>query len=213
MSYYTNRPGRLKEFLEKLKAAARPPIANNKWLDTLGFASKSYYQYLQILEQIGFVDSSRNPTERWKEFQDDRTSKAAMAQGIHEGYSILWKTYKDAHSESADNLRKVFQVELNVNEETAGRAYRTFTILKEFADFSALISEGVVPPPQPGTPPTGTPQEAQLFTLTPEQAGALFTQKRELGVNINIQVTLPETTDAEVYDKIFAALKKYFFSE
>ncbi len=63
-------------------------------------------------------------------------------------------------------------------------------------------------------PPTHTPVAGQpLLKITPDQMGALFQQKRELGVNINIQVTLPETTDAEVYEQIFAALKKHFFSE
>jgi len=211
MSYYTTRTGKLKAFFEKIKEVARPPTASVKWLDTIGFTGKTYYQYIQILEQLKFVDASRKPTERWKRFQDERTSKIAMANGIREGYNLLWNTYKEPHKESAENLRKIFQVQLNVNESTAGRAHRTFSILSEFADFNAIDVGELQPQPTPT--PTGAPQIQPTLTLTPEQAGTLFTQKRELGVNINIQVTLPETTDADVYDKIFEALKKHFFSE
>lgn len=213
MSYYTLRPGRLKEFFEKIQDIARPPTASNKWLATIGFESKSYYQYLQILEQIKFVDASRKPTERWKEFQDVRTAESAMARGLREGYDILWKTYKEPYNESAENLTKVFQVELNVNEKTARRAYRTFTILSDFADFDALKEEKTKAPIPALTTQPSTVQPQPTFTITPEQASAIFSQKRELGVNINIQVTLPETTDADVYDKIFGALKKHFFPE
>jgi hypothetical protein len=142
-----------------------------------------------------------------------------MTEGIREGYDILWQTYKEAQKESPENLIKVFQVKLNINEDTARRAYNTYTILSGFADFSATDG-GVIPTPSPqptplasiSTSPTPMPSPQTTLTLTTEQFSALTSQKRELGVNINIQVTLPETTDADVYDKIFAALKKHFFS-
>ncbi|MCK4829265.1 DUF5343 domain-containing protein, partial [bacterium] len=138
MGYYTVRNGKLKEFFEKIKGVARPSKANNKWLDSLGYAPNNYYQYLQILERIGFVDSTRQPTERWERYQVGATSKYAMAEGLREGFDILWQTYTDTPKQNKDNLTKVFQVKLNVSKETASRAYKTFMILSDFADFHTL---------------------------------------------------------------------------
>lgn len=212
MGYYAGRTGKLKEFFEKIKSVARPPKADNKWLTSLGFEAKNYYQYLQILERIGFVDSTRQSTKRWERYQVDATSKHAMTEGLREGFDILWQTYTDTPKQTKENLTKVFQVKLNVNEPTAQRAYTTFEILSEFADFTSLEKKSTVPIDpdlEPSSPQKGQP----LVTISPDQMSALIQQKRELGVNINIQVTLPETTEAEVYDQIFAALKKHFFSE
>jgi len=190
---------KLGEFLEKLKSVSRPEKADGKWLDLIGFPPKNYYRFNKILERIGFVDASGRYTPRWEAYQVPATSRKAMAEGIREGYDILWEAYPEPKNESADNLTKVFQVKLNVNQGTARRAYNTYLKLSEHADFSALGKET----PSGGAPPQtggqgGTPQAGTSFALTPEVIAALTQEKRELGVNINIQVTLPETTDAEV---------------
>ena len=214
MTYYVMSTRKLSEFLEKIKSVSRPDKADGKWLDLIGFPSKNYYRFNKILERIGFIDSSGRSTSRWEAYQVPATSKKAMAEGIREGYDILWEAYPDAKNESGENLTKVFQVKLNVNEGTARRAYNTFLKLSEYADFSALGKE--IPsngaPPQAGGQ-AGAPPAGAGFILTPEVLDGLTQEKRELGVNINIQVTLPETTEAKVYDEIFAALKKHFFSE
>ena len=217
MGYYVIRTGKLKEFFEKIKKVARPGKADNKWLDSLDFQSKNYYQYLQVLERLGFVDSTRRPTARWEKYQVPSTSKEAMAEGLREGFDILWQTYPDTPNQSVESLAKVFQVKLNVNEATSRRANRTFSILSDFADFSSLEKTSPGPTFTPTRVPTPahakTIAEQPLVTISPDVMSALIQQKRELGVNINIQVTLPETTDAGVYEKIFAALKRNFFSE
>jgi len=45
------------------------------------------------------------------------------------------------------------------------------------------------------------------------QEGGKPNEKRDLNVNINIQVNLPEKGDADQYDKIFAAIKKHLLAE
>ncbi|MCB2173479.1 DUF5343 domain-containing protein [archaeon] len=211
MSYYTRHYKKFKEFLEAIKTNPRPPTASTKWMDKIGFSGSNYYMFLQVLEKIGFVDSSRTPKERWKEYQDKATSGKAMAEGIKEGYDLLW-SISEPYNQSAEDIIRIFQVELNWERDEARRAYSTFNILCEFADFSTLSETSTKKPSiQPDTKTETI--EKTAASLSPEIIDALLKPKRDLGVNINIQVTLPETTEAEVYDKIFEALKRHFFSE
>jgi len=126
MVYYVKSTNKLGEFLTKIKSVSRPDKADGNWLDLIGFNSKNYYSFNKILERIGFIDTSGRSTPRWEAYQVPATSKKAMAEGIREGYSILWDAYPNALNESDDDLTKVFQVKLNVNEGTARRAYNTF---------------------------------------------------------------------------------------
>jgi Family of unknown function (DUF5343) len=216
MRYGVESSKKLKNFLETVRDKPRPSqSASIKWLKGYGFTSSKDNQFLHILETLGFVDGNRNPVTRWKDFQTKEKSKQVMAQAILEGYSVLYKRYPDAHKQSADALERVFIVEKSLTERRATEAVRTFNTLLEFAGFDALDTP-TSPTPEtlsPKEPSPVTPTGQPLMTIQPEQLGALIQQKRELGVNINIQVTLPETTEAKVYESIFAALKKHFFSE
>jgi hypothetical protein len=46
-----------------------------------------------------------------------------------------------------------------------------------------------------------------------KSSGTHESGEREVNITINIQLTLPESKDDEVYDKFFAALKKHLMSE
>ena len=172
MGYYVLRTGRLKEFFEKIKNVARPGKADNKWLASIDFEPKNYYQYLQVLERLGFVDSTRRPTVRWEKYQVPSTSKEAMAEGLREGFDILWQTYTDTPNQSDENLAKVFQVKLNINEKTSRRANSTFSILSEFADFSSIekTTPGLTPAPTEAPTPARLKTTAELpsVIISPE---------------------------------------------
>jgi hypothetical protein len=204
MSYYTVATGKLREFLEIIKKATPPTQATQKWLEGLGFTSPTHSTFLQILEQIGFLDSSRRPMELYHEFRVDKTSKIAMAKGLRKGYSLLWETYPEPHKESSDKIENVFKSK-GMSEDLAKRSERTFRTLQEFADFEVLKE---VPPEIKTT--EAVPMAPQV-TFDDLQRGLVTPRTRELAVNINIQITLPERGEPEIYDKIFAALKKHFF--
>jgi len=198
--------------LTTIQSERKPDEASIKWLKGLGFTAGNDYQFLQVCETIGFLDSGRRPTERWRRFQDRTQSGKVMAEALVDGYSILYKTFKDAHNKPIEELIQKFKVELEVSENLAKLASRTFKTLVDFADFDALEE---APPkkeePKEGEEPSPEVSVEQLKQLLAE--ARVSKEKRELAVNINIQITLPEKGEPEDYDKIFAALKKHFFSE
>jgi len=213
VSYYTLVTGKFREFLEAIKKAKPPvPRATLKWLGGLGFKSKNHRVFLKLLQQIRFLDSNNVPTELYHEFRVDKTSKLAMAKGLRKGYSILWDTYTEPHKETPDALVDVFKAE-GMGEDVAKRSENTFRVLADFADFDALEKAPHEPKKIGGTEEPLKPQFSaeQLKQLLAEAKESK--EKRELAVNINIQISLPEKGEPEVYDKIFASLKKHFFSE
>jgi len=214
MSYYTQNSGKLKDFLKEIQRVQTPTKATTDWLRGLGFTSSNDLAFLRVLKQINFLQTDGTPTPYYIDFRDMTKSKVIMAKALKEGFSILYETYPNAHEEPDDKIKNQFKAKVNLGERTATFATLTFRTLCEFADFTALES-GISPTPPSPEPvaPTLQPSPQPTITLTADQISGLTTQKRELGVNINIQVSLPETTDADVYDKIFAALKKHFFSE
>jgi len=75
MSYYVNSTNKFRKFLQTIKKVQRPGTADNKWLKKLGYTGGNDYQFLRVLEQINFVDSSRVPNDNWKDYQDIKKSK------------------------------------------------------------------------------------------------------------------------------------------
>lgn len=127
-----------------------------------------------------------------------------MAKCLKEAYSELYTLYPDAHKKSVGELRDFFAPKTTGGERVVGLIVSTYKTLTEFADFDTLEkgTPSTVPPVAPptplGIPPVNVPPVGLSGT-------------KELVVNINIQITLPETKDGEVYDKIFKSLSEHFF--
>lgn len=209
MSLYTLNTGRFRNFLLDIKRIRRPEKISLKWLKGLGYGSSADRSFLKILEQIGFIDEKKVPTDRFRDFQNDITSKTSMAQGIIEGYHILYEVYPEAHNEPPNRIVNQFQTQLNVSEATAKYAETTFRILCEFADFTSPSSIKADTDLPDQLSEKETILESQIKPPIPSTKNG----KRDVAININIQISLPVTEDAKVYDKIFEALKKHFFSE
>lgn len=218
MRYGVENTGKLRNFIELVRDKPRPTQgASVKWIKGYGFTSSKDTQFLHILELLRFVDGSRKPIIAWRDFQDKSKSGEVMAKALLQGYKILYDKYPKAHTQNKDDLERVFIIEKALSDRRAMEAIRTFNVLLEYADKKVL--EGGIASPSITHPIGGaqvTPQVTPqvIPQLQPQQILQTGrSEKRELAVNINLQVTLPETEDADVYDKIFAALKKHFFPD
>lgn len=214
MRYGVENTGKLRNFIEVVRDKPRPTSgAIVKWIKGYGFTSSKDTQFLHILELLRFVDGSRKPVIAWRDFQDKSKSGKVMAKALLEGYKILYDKYPKAHTQNKDDLERVFIIDKALSDRRAAEAIRTFNVLLEYADKNVLKgSISSKPTSQPVLVTQVAPQVVPQ--LQPQQVLQMGrSEKRELAVNINLQITLPETEDAEVYDKIFAALKKHFFPE
>lgn len=198
---YTPNPANIKRFLEKLQTVGKPSKVTFKWVESIGFKSSNDRYLVSILKSLRFADSSGTPTERWSQFRHKEQSKAVMAAAIKEAYSSLYETYPDAHRKDDEAIRNFFSSHTDVGEGAIAYMVRTFKALSEFADFD-LVPTGLEQLSSGPSEPAVTPKHPQFEVPA----------KSPLTINVNIQLQLPATDDAAIYDKLFEALKKYILS-
>jgi len=198
---YTQVVGKLKAFFEKIQQVGRPDNVDKKWLASIGLTASNDPSIVPVLKFVGFVDQSGKPTERWMAYRDKGRAGRVLAEGIRSGYADLFRTYPDAYRRSDDDLRAFFTTKTTAGLQVIAKTVATFKTLCELADFSELPGDAPHPPL-----PEAAPSEPLVPTATIQGPSTGIT------VNINIQLTLPATTDEVVYEKLFAAMKTYILS-
>jgi len=198
---YTQVPAKLKFLLVKIPDVGIPDTVDKKWLSAIGMQATNAPTIIPVLRFIGFVDQSNKPTERWMRYRDKSRAGKVLAEGVLEGYAELFQTYADANRRSHEELRAFFNTKTTAGASAVAKIVTTFKTLCELADFQGVSVAG---------PPV------QSVQLTQDGLGAPTEITKELGsgvtVNINVQLTLPDTTDESVYDRLFAAMKKHLLS-
>jgi hypothetical protein len=197
---YTPQPAKVKPLFDHIQKTGVPPKVTYKYLESVGFKSKNDRYLVGILKFVGFLDVSGRPTEIWHAYRHKEAAPEVMAKAVHTAYGDLFNTYPDAYRKDNEALRNYFSTQTAVAESTLGLIVRTFTALCELADFEGQATVVSAAPSTASTPVSASPSP----TASQEQPG--------MTVNINIQLTLPATEDASVYDKLFAAMKKYLLS-
>ena len=191
---YVPNPAGLKKFFAHIQSAGVPEKVTIKYLEKVGFKSTNDRYIIGVLTFLGFTDSSGVPTDMWSKYRSRSNAATTLAGAIQSRYDDLFQTYPDAYRKDNEALRNYFSPHTKVAERTLGLIVSTFKALCELANF-----EGAEPVQR--RKPEGKPAGAR--PPAPSQLPA---------VNINIQLQLPATDDATIYDKLFAALKKHLLS-
>ncbi len=196
---YTPTPASIPRFLAHMQTLGKPDKVTVQYLESVGFKSKNDRPLISILKSLGFLDSSGVPTSRWLAYRDKAKAKGVLAAGITEAYASLFATYPDAFRRDNEALRNYFSTHSGtLNESTLQLVVRTFKTLCAEADFSSSAAA----------------EEIIEHTPTVKEKGAAAKIQRQqteggaLTVNINIQLQLPATDDASVYEKLFEAMNK-----
>lgn len=198
---YTVLTGKIKTYFDKFQQAGVPPKVDAAWLKSIGCWSGGNDNYiLTVLKYIGFIDSSNAPTELWKSHKDPTKGRATLAKGIREGYKELFDTYPDANRKDKGTLYAFFSAKTGKAKRTVDNMVSTFTGLCQLADFGAEELEGEQEKTIGGIEEKGK-KRPQITSQMPEG----------FAINMNIQITLPITEDAKVYENIFKALREQLF--
>jgi len=193
---YTPTPQNVKRFFETIQGLGIPTKVNQAYLPTIGFKSANDRYLVGVCKSLGFVDTAGKPTTKWRDLKDKTKAPKVMADAIKTTYADLYNTYPDAEKKDDATLQNYFAPTSGVADSVARLMVRTFKNLCEFAGFeAATVEEHVTTPPAPAGEKVGEiPPDVQPFTL-----------------NINIQLQLPATEDATIYEALFSALKKNLF--
>lgn len=203
---YTEISGKLPKVFEKIQGAGLPTTVDSKWLASIGFKSQADSTILKVLKSIDFVDNNNKITERWKNYRDRSNARKVLGKAIKVGYSELFETYPDANKRSPTELKSFFSTHVKLSDATINKVVATFNALVTISDFDDSEE------PTNQTISTSLNQNSYSHELISKSTNQ-ENQKPEglYTLNINIQLTLPITTDQNVYDELFKSLKKNLF--
>lgn len=204
---YTPSPANLTRFFSHVQTAGVPPKVTVKYLKQSGFKSSNDTYIPSVLKFIGFLDNTGAPTALWQAYRSRGTARAALAGAIRRAYADLFGTYPDAHRKDNEALRNYFSAHTKVAESTLALIVSTFRKLCELGDFESATPTGASVPPSVST--VGGESTAPIVVPSVLSSPSATSVP---AININIQLELPATSDADIYDKLFAALKKHLFT-
>lgn len=198
---YTQVTGKLRSFFDKIGQVGKPETVDKKWLASIGMKASNDPTIIPVLKFIGFIDPSGKPTSRWTNYRDKSRAGKVLAEGIVEGYADLFQVYPNANRRNDEELKSFFSTKTKGGAQVVSKTVTTFRNLCELAVFDDVSIETI------------TSQSVQSSQESFEPSTKVV---KELGtgitININVQLTLPETTDENVYDKLFASMKKHLLS-
>lgn len=211
---YVNAYGKISDIFDGIKSASVPPKFTSDFLTTvLGLKSSSYRAMIPLLKKIDFLDVANVPTESYKQYRDDSKSKNILGEKVKEAYSELYRASEYAHKLSKEELTTKLKTLLGVGDDDKNLPYvvATFIELVKLSNFG--IKHTVTKPQKNETEP-----EIETIKVTEkkpkrENDDESINVKRKFGISYTINLNLPATTEIEVYNSIFKALKENLLDE
>jgi hypothetical protein len=199
----------LDAFLKSIQSAKAPERFTIQFLKQLDFNSSNDRLFLGVLKALGFIDDAGVPKQRYFDFLDQGQSARVLAEGIREAYSDLFNVNKNAQTLSVDEAKNKLRT-LTLGQKSdnvVSLMANTFKALSDLADWKAA-------------PPASAPAHVAPTEKKPESPAEVTqppitvppnpdTGNRPLQLHYDIQIHLPESRDAAVFDAIFAALRKH----
>lgn len=167
--------------------------------------------YIGVLKALGFLDEAGAPTDRYFAFLDQAQSKRVLAEALKEAYSDLFDVNIQANTLAEEDVKNKLKTltQGKYSEKVVSWMAKTFRALADYADWSEV---SVKKSQAASSPVEKQKTEAQPSTqeVTPPLPQPKTVDKATFGqLHYNIQIHLPESRDAAVYDAIFKSLRSH----
>lgn len=217
---YTLKPGSIPAYFEAMLNAEAPQRFTAGFLESLEFKSSNDRLFINVLKELGFIDTDGIPKDRYYEFLDRTRSQKVIAEGVREAYIDLFAVNKQANELPTDEVKnKLRTLYKGVKKDNLiGRIASTFNALCDYADFSIQRKPETSksstkkaeddPKDQKGE---GNVREKPTSETTPPYGSGRGLVLDSLQYHINI--VLPESRDQAVYDAIFKSLRDHLGGE
>ncbi|GAA4267749.1 DUF5343 domain-containing protein [Frondihabitans peucedani] len=207
----TTNTASLTRFLTHIQGSGVPAKVDRSYLKSVGFKSGNDGYIIPVLKHIGFISTSGAPETRWRSYRDKTRAPKILAQGIQEGYADLFEVYPEAYRKDEEALRNWVRSKTEYDEVKVGHAVKTFQALGAMAEFDKPVdgqSDAEITPAEASVPIVqATVPNAAALAASPSPGATTPS------FNINIELHLPPSADADTYDKFFAAMKKHLFPD
>ena len=207
---YTIKPNAIPAYFEAMLDAEAPERFTTSFLQSLEFKSTNDRLFINILKDLGFIDTDGIPKDRYFQFLDRSESARIVAKGVKEAFSDLFAINKTAQNltteETKNKLRTLYKG--TKTDNVLSRISSTFTALCEYADFSTLAkvtsgSKLTEKKPKDKTKDTKADKNPDTAKKGIEPTFSLDS------LQYHINIVLPESRDQAVYDAIFKSLRDH----
>jgi hypothetical protein len=199
---YVTTTNALQKFISQIPDTGIPGKLTINELEKRGFKSTNHRLIISVMKFLKFIDELQRPTERWKSYRDKSRNKRVIAQAVKEAYADLFSLYPNAQERDTEALKNFFSTRTAAGSQVVDKTVATFKVLCQLSDFG----EETLPEASPKQERKQAPSSSIKNNSQTAQEGKVP------AININIQLQLPVTDNAEIYDKIFEALKKYLLT-
>jgi hypothetical protein len=197
---YVEAHGKINEFFKRIIEAQVPPKVTLDFIYTqLGLKSTSFRAMIPLLKKLGFIDDASVPTSVYREYRDPTKSSIVMAQQIKKAYKEIFATNEYAYKLKREEIISKLNTVLGTpsDDKYTPKIAGTFLALCNLADFEKAETTGSMPI----TVSTGPAMTLESMKSKEQLLG-------RLGISYTINLDLPATTDIEVFNAIFRALKE-----
>ena len=211
---YVQSTTKLVELFKKIPQIGEPKKADAAWLSGLGFASSNDRRFISVLKYLGMVDNSGSPTQLWRNYRG-ANARASLGTAIRSAYGDLYQTYPTAHSTDSNQLASLVKANTDWGQDAVARAISTFKAVCSLADLTPPSngSDGNSDDSSTdGTNQSATDAGVEVAVGAAVRPPSTLRTMAGLTLNVNIQLTLPDTTDGAVYDALFASMKRHLLS-
>ncbi len=207
---YINSSGLITKIFDKIVEAGVPDRYTIDFQDTvLGYGSGSARPFIPFLKRLGFLTNDGRPTELYKKFRNNDSRGVAMAEAMRKGYDDIFMKNEFAWKLTDDKLRNLV-VELTgrpAGDGTISAIVASFKACKSFADFES-VDQG----DKSSSPDLPDQPYLRGKSLVPYEDKPRVADKK-INLSYTINLNLPETTDVEVFNAIFSALRSHLLED
>lgn len=200
-STYVLPIGRLPDLFKKIRDGQAPVQVTIQLLKDWGFKSTNDRGFIQLLKALGFLSSDGKPTQRYNDYRDHSKSKQVLGEAIREAYGDLFLITAEPKDSDREAIEGKFKSFHNASDNVASLMVKTFYCLLGLADLKENKAKT---------------NQADVEQDKPNGRGDSRSNNGFSGpasLNYNIQIHLPATKDAEVYNAIFKSLKEHLFGQ
>ena len=211
---FVNAYNKIPDVFSKIKEAAVPPKVSTDFLYTvLGLKSTSYRAMIPLMKRLEFLDQNNQPTQVYKDYRSDEPlDKVIMGQQVRKAYSDLFRANEYAYKLTKAEINSKLRTLLGVGSDDVNvpAISSTFLELVKLSDFEAEPSEIIKSSKQETYEEEPKTDSYQYPPINSQQYQPPVNNKDDLrfGISYTINLNLPPTTDIEVFNAIFKALKE-----
>ena len=206
---YLAYPTKTEKYFQRIKEVEVPQKFTYDFLENVMLFKSNNDRYLvSLLKKMGFLETSGIPTDLYKKFRNDAESKQILGIGFENAYSELYKLNKNLHKLKEDEITGYVK-------SATGQGDESSTLPLIIKTITHILSLSVFNEPEEKTKPEvkSDVKPEVKSDVKPEVKSDVKVVDEKFNLNYTISINLPETTNEEVYEKIFTSIKKILLTK